>query len=242
MEAIKKKMSMLKLKLKEAEDEANDAEDKLYAKQSEADEVENEVLEKTKERCDLEDDLEKEEERYTNLKFRLDEAAKMQDENQRAHKELCNRGQVDTDKLERLEREIVVLQDKIEEVEEQYSEAVAKLEEAEAELDREEERFNEADARSKELEVEAVQIGNLLRSMEINEGNAAKSQSKSTTRVEEWKDKVDCKICDAEEKEDESAELEKALIDLEQDVHEAREKYQQVKSDYDALLAEVAEI
>ena len=44
--------------------------------------------------------------------------------------------------------------------------------------------------RVKELEVEAVQAGNLLRSMEINEDNAAKSQSSSSTKVQDMNDKV----------------------------------------------------
>ena len=42
----------------------------------------------------------------------------------------------------------------------------------------------------KELEVEAVQTGNLLRSMEINECVAAKSHNKSYSRVEEMKDNL----------------------------------------------------
>ena len=45
-------------------------------------------------------------------------------------------------------------------------------------------------SRVKELEVEAVQAGNLLRSMEINEDNAAKSQSSSSTKVQDMNDKV----------------------------------------------------
>lgn len=43
-------------------------------------------------------------------------------------------------------------------------------------------------------------------------------------------------------KEAESQELEKELMKLDEDVGDSRERYQQVKIEYDALLAEVAEI
>ena len=71
---------------------------------------------------DLEDQFEKMEDQFITLKARYDEATKLQDENERAHKELSNRGQVDTVKLERLEREIMELQDKVEGVEQDYQE------------------------------------------------------------------------------------------------------------------------
>jgi len=242
MEAIKKKMNMLKDKLRQAEDEAQEAEDEFNAKQREADEAEELVIERTKEMNDLEDELEKEEDNYVNLKARYDEATKIQDENERAETELSNRGKVDTAKLDRLERELMELQDKINTIEQDYNDGILRVEEAEQELDREEERFTDSDSRVKELEVEAVQTGNLLRSMEINEVNASKSQSKSSCKVDEMKDKVDEKCNCAEEKEEESAELELRLQGLDQDVQDARDRYHQVKSDYDALLAEVAEI
>lgn len=242
MEAIKKKMNLLKEKLQEAENEAQKAEDELTAKNNEADMAEEEVLSKTKELNDIEDELEKEEENFITLKARFDEACKLQDENERAHKELSNRGQVDNVKLDRLEGEFGDLQAKIEDVEEKYQSAVQKLEKSEDELESEEVRFSESDMRVKELEVEAVQAGNLLRSMEINEDNAAKSQSSSSTKVEDMKNKVDDIIEAAEKKEAESQDLEKELNKLDDDVQDSRERYHQVKAEYDALLAEVAEI
>ena len=68
----------------------------------------------------MEDQFEAEEDRFITLKARYDEATKLQDENERAHKELSNRGQVDTVKLERLEREIMELQEQVESVEQDY--------------------------------------------------------------------------------------------------------------------------
>merc|ERR1711890_146200 len=70
---------------------------------------------------DLEDELEKEEDNYVNLKARYDEATKIQDENERAETELSNRGKVDTAKLDRLERELMELQDKINTIEQDYN-------------------------------------------------------------------------------------------------------------------------
>ena len=70
----------------------------------------------------IEDKLDEQEDRLNSLKARYDEATKLADENERAHVELRNRGQIDTTKLDRLQIELNDLMEKNEEVEVQYQE------------------------------------------------------------------------------------------------------------------------
>jgi len=242
MDVIKKKMAALREKLEVAEAQACQAEDECNAILRSADSKEDESAELLERLTQLEDEFDVQESRLLDLRQRHDEAVKLADENERAHIELKNRGQTDTTKLDKLQRDLDELLENNERLELEYQDALAKLEENENILEEEEERLNSADLRVKELEVEAVQSGNLLRSMKINEEVAAESYTKSDCKLEEVTNRLFEMTERARQKEEDAKELEEKLVDLDDELTHEKERYHEVKSDYDALLAEVAEI
>jgi len=242
MDVIKKKMAALREKLELAEAQAYQAEEDCNAILRSADAKEDESAELLERLTQLEDEFDVQESRLLDLRQRHDEAVKLADENERAHIELRNRGQTDNTKLDKLQRDLDELLENNERLELEYQDALAKLEENENILEEEEERLTSADLRVKELEVEAVQSGNLLRSMKINEEVAAESYTKSDCKLEEMTNRLFEMTERARQKEEEAKELEEKLIDFDDELTHEKERYHEVKSDYDALLAEVAEI
>jgi len=242
MEVIKKKMAALRKNLEAAEAQACLAEDDMNTILRTADEKEEEAIELNEKLSELEDALDLKESRLTELRSRHEEATKLADENERDNIELRNRGQTDNTKLDKLRidyDDMIVINEKLEV---EYQDALAKLEENENTLDDEEERLASADVRVKELEVEAVQSGNLLRSMKINEEVASVSYTKSDSKLEEMTQRLYEMNERAREKEEEAKELEERSAEDEDTLQAEIERHNEVKTDYDALLAEVAEI
>jgi len=242
MEVIRKKLNTLKAKLEEAENDAGLAEEQLTQKMKEADEAEIEAEELNKELEALEEELDSRESIQSQLQRDYEEAEKNTEESRRAHKELSNRERIDTSKLGRLERELEDLLAQIDESEAISQEVVQDVDVLESQLEDEEARCSVSDVRVKELEVEVVQVGNMLRSMEINEEKASKSQNSSETKLEAMSDsleEIEQKAADFEEK---AKGLEDQLQAAEDDLESVREEYQRTKNEYDALLAEFAEL
>ena len=70
----------------------------------------------------LEDEFDEAESKLSSLTNQLNDAEKNSDESSRAHKELCNRGQIDGSKLGRLEADLEEYLNEIQEMEEKYQE------------------------------------------------------------------------------------------------------------------------
>ena len=114
--------------------------------------------------------------------------------------------------------------------------------EKEEELDQEEERCELSDVKVKNLEVEVTQVGNSLRSMEINEGEACSRTKSGDEKITEMQKKHDDMEARAVKFEEKSAELEQELESKEDELNEAKNQYSASKEQMDAVISEVNEM
>ena len=114
--------------------------------------------------------------------------------------------------------------------------------EEEEELDQQEERIEIADARVKELEVEVTQLGNSLRSMEINEGQAVERTQSGDVRINESQKKYEEIEARAIKFEEKSKELDQLCDDAEDRLSAVKSQYEVDKAELDQLLAEINEM
>jgi len=241
MEVIKKKMNSLKEKLVQSEAAATEAENEYNEIMIKAEDKEAEEVSLSEKLAALEDELDEKESRLSELRARYEEALKLSDENVRAHVELKNRGHTDNTKSDRLTIELDELVSDNDRLEQEYQEAMITLEENENVQDEQEERLSALDSRVKELEVEAVQSGNLLRSMKINEGVASESFNKSESKYSEMTERVAQMEELACAKEEKAKELEDTVAESEDELALEIVRYNETKTGYDAVLAEVTE-
>lgn len=242
MNAVRSKMATLKAKLQEAEAHALEAEEELLQTNGKADATEEKIQELNNFSSDLEDKLDEAESKLISLQEKLNEAEKFSDEHTQAHKILENRGKSDNTRLCSLEEEqasLVVQNLGLQEKFELVSVSLAEMEEG---YDEEEERCETSDARVKELEVEVTQIGNSLRSMEINEGQAVERSEGGDSKISVMREKYESMEARAMEYEQKTADREAQYDDAEEELAKAKDKYNSTKQDLDNLLAEIAEM
>ncbi|XP_012560521.1 tropomyosin-1 [Hydra vulgaris] len=242
MQAVRNKMATLKAKLEEAEKAAFDAEEELKATNEKADQAEERVTELTKELNDLEDQLDASESKMTSLQEKLAEAEKLHEEHDQARRILENRGRSDGGRISRLQDELDELTNLNNKVVETFNELTQILAEADEKLDQEEERRDIADAKVKLLEVEVTQVGNTLRSMEINEGQASVRTECGDTKISEMEAKYQEMEARAAEFEEKAKRLERRQEELDEELQLEKDKFNQTKTEFDALCAHINEM
>ena len=178
----------------------------------------------------------------TNLQEKLAEAEKLHEEHDQARRILENRGKSDGGRISRLQAELDELTELNNEVVEKYTDLTQVLAEGEERLDQEEERCEIADTRVKTLEVEVTQVGNTLRSMEINEGQASVRTESGDTKISEMEAKYQDMESKAAEFEERAKELERRQEELDEELQIEKDKYNQTKTEFDALCAHINEM
>ena len=190
----------------------------------------------------MEDLLDEVESENNDLQAKLTEAQKSTDEAGQAKKILENRGKMDYSKIDRLENELAEYTARNEEVSEKFDQVQKEIEEHEELLDIQEERLENAELRVKELESEVTQVGNTLRSMKINDEQASDRTLSGDTKIEEWKIKLQEEDERAQMLEERDRELQEQQDVLDEELAEVKNQHEKTKREFDAVLAEIAEM
>merc|ERR1712212_1321711 len=164
------------------------------------------------------------------------------DENGQAKKILENRGKQDAEKIERLEKELEETQAKNATIVEQLNAIQEEIDEYEGKLDDQDERLENAEEEVKSLEVDVTQIGNTLRSMEINDTASNEKNDSTDLQIMDLGEKLMAKEQEASEWEAKDAALNEMQDDVDAKLAEVREKHEQTKREFDSVLVEIAEM
>jgi len=242
METIKKKLEGLKSRLEQAEQEAQEAEDELAATNQKADEHETEVSKILDEINTLEDQLDSTESKMHTTESNLHLTGKKLDEIQRAKGVLVSRSENEQELHDRLQHELAALTEQNSDIEEKLNQVHSEIDELEQAYDVEDERANNADNRVKGLEIEVLQVGNNLRTMEISQDQSNQRDSEHNTQINELTTKLQGASEKAEKFEALLGELEKNQEELEGKLQEEKDKYNNTKRDMDLILAEIQEM
>jgi len=242
MQAVKSKLSALHTKHTEAVKAAEDCETELADIIAQAEALEQMAEVKTGELNEIEDQLDAAESKLQEFISNHGASEKSGEEALHAKKQLENRCQNDEKFANDLQAELDDLNAKNSEIVEKLEELVANLQECEEKLDLEDERVETADVRVKELEVEVTLTGNSLRSMEINEKEGNERVSSSDNKMVSWENRYKEKDAEATENEAKSADLEQQSDAKDEELNQARAAYDATKVEFDALIAEIAEI
>jgi len=204
--------------------------------------VEGQVETATEEIRGLEDELDSIESRNMELAEKLIQAHKGLDENGQAKKILENRGKQDAEKIDRLEKELEETQAKNAQIVEQLNAIQEEIDEYEGKLDDQDERLENAEDEVKSLEVDVTQIGNTLRSMEINDTASNEKNDSTDLQIMDLGEKLMAKEQEASEWEAKDAALNEMQDGCDAELAEAREKHECTKREFDSVLAEIAEM
>lgn len=242
METIKKKLEGLKARLEQAENEAKEAEDELAETNHRADQHEAEVAKILDEINTLEDQLDSTESKMYNTESNLHLTGKKLDEIVRAKGVLQSRSETEQELHDRISGELAELTKQNDDIEEKLKEVNAEIDELEQAYDQEEERSTNADNRVKSLEIEVLQVGNNLRTMEISQDQSIQRDSEHSVQITELTAKLQAASEKAEKFEALLGELEKNQEELENKLQEEKDSYNDTKRDMDLILAEIQEI
>merc|ERR1712159_149827 len=242
MRAVKSKLSALHQKHAEAVKAAEECEAELADINSNAEALEQMAEVKTAELNEIEDQLDAAESKLQEFISNLGASEKSGEEGLQAKKQLENRAQNDSKFAGDLQTELDDLNAKNEEVVEKLATLLADLQECEEKLDLEDERVETHDIRVKQLEVEVTLVGNSLRSMEICEKEGNERVSHSDNKMVSWENRYKEKDEEATVNEARSAELEEQSDAKDEELNQARAQYDATKVEFDALIAEIAEI
>jgi len=242
MDVIRKKMVSLKEKLKEVEGEAILAETELSEINNKTEALEVALAEKLKICDEMEEQLEKVEKKGRNYTRQVSQTEKATETSRQARSILESRGQTDAKRVKDLEAELAQLKADNEAVEVKVVKLTKEMEAAEAKLDVEEERVEVADARVKELEVEATQTGNSLRSMVVTEKQGVDRVTSKSDKISDLKREFEAKRKEAEEAE--------KLYDVkcqecdakDQELEEQKAAYERIKMEFEVLISEISDI
>merc|ERR1712183_171622 len=116
------------------------------------------------------------------------------------------------------------------------------MDDAELKLDIEEERVEVADARVKELEVEAIQTGNSLRSMEVNEQQGVDRVTSKSGKINSLKGELEAKKKEAEDAEALYDVRCQKCDDLDLELEKSKSEYERMKMEFDVLISEISDI
>jgi len=235
-------MSTLKAKLDETIASAEEAESELAAMNGKSEALEAEAEEKTAELNAIEDELDAAESKLQNFTESLGSAEKGAEEGLQARKQLENRGRNDNKRATELEVELAEVQGTNNELQEQFEEISVQLAESEENLDLQEERVESADTRVKALEGEVTQVGNSLRSMELNEGQAVVRSESGNSKIGEMETKYKDKEASATHFEELAKQLEEESDARDEALNSAKDKHDATKQELDALIAEISEM
>lgn len=242
MEAVKSKINNLKKNCAAAEEAALQAENELAEIERKAEEVENTVEETSKQILDLEDDIDAAESRLNQMQTQLRESQKMSEEQMQARRILQNRSNCDGSKIGDLETDLDQTRNENTDVTERCEATLEQIVECEDELATYEENFDSANLKVRELEAEVIQIGNALRSIEIQNDQAVSRTGNADTRIQDLEDQHR----EAEEAADnfdgQTAELEEEQDKLDADLEQAKVTYEKMKADMESMLAEMLDV
>lgn len=242
MQAVKSKLAALHAKHQEALQAAVKTEGELAAIIAKAEALESLAEEKTQSLNEVEDSLDAAESKLQTYTTQLCSEEKSSEESLQARKQLENRGANDTSRIEQLEKELEELTCNNKACEEKLVTIQEQLIKSEEELDQEDERVEKADTRVKVLESEVTQVGNSLRSMEICEKEGCERVSSGETKMSTLESKFKDKEKEATELEAEAEKLEEESDGKDEELNQARSAYDTTKLEFDALIAEIAEI
>uniref|UniRef100_A0AAY4E509 Tropomyosin n=1 Tax=Denticeps clupeoides TaxID=299321 RepID=A0AAY4E509_9TELE len=238
MDAIKKKMQMLKLdkenaldraeqqldddlvglqkKLKATEDELDkysealkDAQEKLEVAETKAADAEGDVASLNRRIQLVEEELDRAQERLATALQKLEEAEK------RGMKVIENRALKDEEKMELQEIQLKEAKHIAEEADRKYEEVARKLVIVEGELERTEERAELSESKCTELEEELKTVTNNLKSLEAQAEKYSQKEDKYEEEIKVLTDKLKEAETRAEFAERSVAKLEKTIDDLE---------------------------
>merc|ERR1711881_116373 len=198
--------------------------------------------EKTQSLNEVEDQLDAAESKLQTYTTQLMTEEKSSEESLQARKQLENRGTNDSARIEQLTKELEDLNEKNCSCEEQLAALQEQLIKSEEELDQEDERVEAADTRVKQLESEVTQVGNSLRSMEICEKEGVDRVSMGDNKMVGLESKYKEKEAEATALEAEAEKLEEQSDAKDEELNQARQAYDATKLEFDALIAEIAEI
>jgi len=242
MDTIKKKLAGLKLRLFEAESGANSAQAELDGYKEKETKASDELRDTMEKLDELEGNLDETESKLNTVLNKLLSEEKKHDEVVRAKSVLDNRQSLANALIEKAEKELADCSAENSAVEEQCEGITNELEELEAKLDEEEQRREENDERVKQLELQVLQVGNNLRTMETSEDSSNQRESMYIEKIK----KIGEEYAEAEER---AARYEGQMTALEEQQDEVDGALQKMKSAYDDAkramdleLAEIAEI
>jgi len=232
----------LNQKYREAMKGAHDAEQELAKIIAKAEALEALAEEKNAEVDAGEEELDEIQTKVQEHVDQLGASEKFAEEGRQARKQMERRGASDSKLIQELEEQLEGITAQNEESQAKLEELSTSLVEAEETLDMEDERIEEAEIRVKQLESEVTQVGNSLRSMEICEKDSVDRVCTGDNKMVEMEAKFTDMEAVALEYEGKAEELEGQLEEKEEELAQAKTAYNEAKSDFDVLLAEIAEM
>jgi len=235
-------MRTLKGKLDEAEAACKKAEEQLQALNDQAADVEGQVEASADEIRALEDELDAVESKNVELTEKLASMHKECDEGGHANKKMENQGKQDAEKIAKLEKELEVTKAANAEICCKIEAIEAEIDEYEGKLDEQDQRLEDADEEVKALEIDVTQVGNTLRSMEINDKACCDKNDAADLGIMDLGEKLMAKEREATEWEEKDAQLNEMQDEVDAKLAEVREKHEQTKREFDSVLVEIAEM
>ncbi|KRY29327.1 Tropomyosin, partial [Trichinella spiralis] len=225
-------LDMLKMKMRQAREEAENAKDdadeakrKFEEEHKKREEAEAEVAALNRRIQLLEEDLTRAEERLKIATEKLEEASKAADESERGRKSMETRSMQDEERANLLETQVLQAKLIAEEADRKYEEVVArKLAMVEADLERAEERAEAGENKIVELEEELRVVGNNLKSLEVSEEKALQREDSYEEHIRQLSQRLKEAETRAEFAERSVQKLQKEVDRLEDDAanHRAR--------------------
>uniref|UniRef100_A0A8C6SQ19 Tropomyosin alpha-1 chain n=1 Tax=Neogobius melanostomus TaxID=47308 RepID=A0A8C6SQ19_9GOBI len=227
MEAIKKKMQMLKLDKENAIDRAEQAEtDKRQQRIN--------LVDLQKKMKQTEDELDKFSEGLKDAQEKLE--LSVPQTNYVGMKVIENRAMKDEEKMEIQEMQLKEAKHIAEEADRKYEEVARKLVILEGELERAEERAELSECKASDLEEELKNVTNNLKSLEAQAEKYSEKEDKYEEEIKVLTDKLKEAETRAEFAERSVAKLEKSIDDLEDELYAQKLKYKAISEELDHAL------
>merc|ERR1712042_307268 len=176
----------------------------------------------------LDDDITRSEGRLSVESRKLEEAAKLADEVERARKILENKGMQNDERIDSLDQNIIIATTVALDSSRKMEEASRKLAMTQVDLERTLSRCEESEVEIQELEDELKIVGQNMNSLELSETEALLRQGKYEETIRTLAANLKMTEIQAAHAEREAAKLQKELDNVVADLEDWKDKYQEI--------------
>jgi len=241
-EVFKKKLAAMKASAEEAKRLCAEAEEERDEMIRKCEETEEAAQDLQKQISELEDEIDSFESRYVAAQQELDQASSKKEEHTQLKDNLTNRVNRDEGKIGYLEAESADLEEKNQAAKDRYDDIIGELEDCEKTLEEEEEKRERLTIEVREMESKMIEVGNDLRSKQINNDQNTNRTSNAETRIETLQGRVDELLADAQKFEEQAVEMEAKQTELDDALEEVKIKHREKQSDLEDLKNMIADM